>query len=230
MSRVTLSVLAGGRSRRFGTPKSNLSVSGMPILAWLCRRLRPCATHTVLSVGQLWPAPTGAGQFDRIVADHRMDAGPLAAMKSVIDSISIADTFVSNDNDERNDHLVVFVTTDMPLVTACRVNQLARCLHAHERAVGVMNRWVGRGDAAQPGVPAIEPFPSVWRVRPARVLFARALAAGIAAPHRLAGRKDVWTHAVPSTDRWAFANINTPGDLQILDEQCPNLRIAAVHG
>jgi molybdopterin-guanine dinucleotide biosynthesis protein A len=197
-SRLTVCVLAGGESRRFGQSKLNVTIDGTPLLAWQARRLAALQPHV-----QLWlsvspahdPLPPGANAYSRIVVDLDRFAGPLMGMTTVLAAAHPTD-------------VVLFVPADMPLLTEAHLRPLLRLLLQQESRVGAM--------AATPDGTAhrLQPLPSVWRAGSALALMRSAIAAGVRGPSRLSKRRGV--HVLHVADRHratAWRSINRPEDL-----------------
>ena len=144
--RTILGILAGGRSRRFGSSKLDITIAGQPILQWQLHRLRPAVRGGVwlnLSPGQALPA--GAGGFDRIVRDRSAHRGPLGGIAAMLAAARPGD-------------IVVVVPVDMPLLEPGHLLRLvARLKAAGPNASAVMWRWAGGEQRGR-----IEPLPAAW--------------------------------------------------------------------
>lgn len=230
MTITTLCVLAGGESRRFGSPKTDVYIGDVPVCAWLAERLSPLGSNIVLSVANDSPAVRGEDAFDQIIADRQSHAGPLAGMQTVVDELHASRNRNQNESlGTCEDGFVIFVTADMPLMSAGRIDQLLATLHENTQLAGVMNRWGSDGEpkpSEQRRSIDIEPFPSVWRLDLAHSSFSHAIKEGIRGPHRLAARSDVATLPISSVEKVAFTNVNTPDDLAKLARDHPELHLS----
>lgn len=81
MDAISTYLLAGGRSRRFGSDKVRALLDGEPLLAWAARPLARFGAPTVVA-GR-------AGAYDdlgfRTIADARPGMGPLAGLEAALD-------------------------------------------------------------------------------------------------------------------------------------------------
>lgn len=236
-SRALACVLAGGASRRFGSPKALLRVNGRPIIDHIFDRVARTAAATNRLPWKRWVSVSSAlasppslsaeptacesrlsvAAFDRVVVDDQLHAGPLEAMTRVLRAA-------------RPEDLVLFLAVDMPEIDGLVVDRLLNALrHPPSRAcrsgaslqggtaVGVMGRW-GCG----PRAGRVEPMPSLWRAGPAMRLLGKAKASGVAAPTWLARQTSVRT--IPLRDRIDRGVISRFSSRQDLDQ------IAAVTG
>lgn len=198
--------------------------------AWLAERLRPLGSNTVLSVAFDSPAVRGEDSFDQIIVDRQSQAGPLAGMQTVVDELQASQKQTRSESQATcEESVVIFVTADMPLMSAGRIEQLLATLHVNRKLDGVMNRWCSDGESKtseQRRSIDIEPFPSVWRLNLAQSSFASAMKEGIRGPHRLASRSDVATLPISSAESIAFTNVNTPDDLAKLARDHPELHLS----
>jgi len=219
---ITL-VLGGGRSSRFGSSKLDVRLDGLPMLAWLQRRLEGLeadawwlnlAPEQALPIGvrvlesdEESGCEPGAGSgggagvavFERVVRDAQPGMGPLAGM---------AAAFEAADPDD----IIVVLAGDMPAVTTAYIETLENSLSLSDRQAGVVAKWAIGAQAGR-----LEPLPSIWRAGPASALAIAALAQGKGGPSELAedpsvGR--VLLHFEESAEE--FMNVNTPTDLAIV--------------
>jgi molybdenum cofactor guanylyltransferase len=115
----TLLLLAGGESRRMGSPKPLLQVAETTLIEWLAGRLRPAFEDFLVAAGRPDQLPTGLR--DRFVPDRRPGAGPLAGIEAGLGASQQA--------------TVVAVACDMPYVTAELALRIATACEGHDAAV-----------------------------------------------------------------------------------------------
>jgi len=190
---ATLLVLAGGSSRRMGSPKALLPLGGTTLVEWLVARLAPGFDHVLVAArdaGQLPP-----GLRSRLVCDLHAGAGPLAGVEAGL-AASPHDT-------------VVAVACDMPRVTAALADRLLDAARADPAVDAAVPRVGGRP----------EPACAAYR-RSAAGPIAAALDAGrLRAADALAGLGVRW---LDGEDPLLFANLNTPADYRaFLEEAVP---------
>lgn len=104
---VTGLILAGGRSRRFGTDKALARLDGLPLVAHVHAALAPLCTEVLIATGptaRAYPVPA------RIVLDTVADGGPLAGLLAGLDAMA-------------TDWLLV-VAADLPFVTSDELRSL----------------------------------------------------------------------------------------------------------
>lgn len=81
MSRLPVYILAGGRSRRFGSDKARAVVHGHPLLSHVATMLEPVAASITVVADR-------AGKYDdlgfRTLADRRPDLGPLGGLETAL--------------------------------------------------------------------------------------------------------------------------------------------------
>lgn len=116
MLEATLLLLAGGESRRMGSPKALLPVAGGTLLEWLHARLAGEFSEVLVSANNL-PLPAGFHS----IPDRRAGRGPLAGIEAGLLAA-------------RHD-AVVAVACDMPRVTAGLLAELVGCSAGNDAAV-----------------------------------------------------------------------------------------------
>lgn len=160
-------VLAGGRSRRMGTPKEALPFAGSTLLGHTIELLLEC-TWPVVAIGrdddqQLPPLPLEA----TILLDDRPGSGPLAAIATGMRHLRSAQLLAATD--------AVFVTgCDAPFLSS--------------RAVGWLVDQLGEHQAVVPRVgDVLQPLCAVYRLDCLPVV-EDLLRAGIATPRTIVER------------------------------------------
>jgi len=192
MRDVTLAILAGGEGSRMGYPKGELRLGGRPILPVLLERFA-WEGPTLLVTAPGRQHPTGWERFTREVADPVAGQGPL---RGVLTALENSDTPVT-----------VIAAVDMPRVGSEQLWWVARELHGHPDAVGLMLRHRGQ----------VQPLPAAFRVT-AAALVRRALESNRRSLHGLLGDPSVVPVDAPR--EWGdhiWTNLNFPDDLTGLD-------------
>ncbi len=205
--RLTLCILAGGASRRFGYSKSRMTWRGQPILTHLLQSLAPLQPALrVVSLGgdaSITPPP-GVGALDRVILDPLPYAGPLHGIAHVLSELR-REACAGNDAT-----FVVFAAVDMPCVSAVYIRRLVDTLHRQPGCALAMGSWRTGPDAGR-----AEPLPSVWRLGAGEKLARRAAEANARSLQRLALRTETVSMALgyPSQAD-EFLNVNRPGDVR----------------
>jgi molybdopterin-guanine dinucleotide biosynthesis protein A len=115
-------VLAGGRSRRMGEPKALADRAGVPLLVYVAGVLLEACQPVVVSHAPGQRLPPLPGRVE-LVADSAPGRGPLQALADGLAAL-------------RGRCRAVFVTaTDLPLLTAAAIGELAAQLRAQDEAV-----------------------------------------------------------------------------------------------
>jgi molybdopterin-guanine dinucleotide biosynthesis protein A len=192
MASLSAMLLVGGKSERMGQDKAVLPLPGSGVLLWQ-RQLRVLAELSPQEIFWSGPARPGIPDHVRVVPDTVRSAGPLAGVCSCL---RLATT-----------DLMVVLAVDLPCMDADYLNNLARrCTPVH-------------GAVPQCG----DDFEPLAAVYPAMLhaLAEDRLHQGRYAMQdfvREALRREL-IEAVPigSEDAAKFANLNSPGDLAILD-------------
>jgi molybdopterin-guanine dinucleotide biosynthesis protein A len=192
-SRVTLAILAGGQGRRMGLPKSNLQISGQPILAYLLDRFAwPGETLLITAPGL--EHPPGWERFDQEAVDPVADQGPLRGVLTALESAATP--------------VVVITTLDMPCIRAEHLRWGIARLSARPECLGLMlHRSLAGRDQ-------IEPFPFACR-RDAAGAASAHIASGRRAVHGLLDEREFISERAP--DDWPaslWTNLNRPEELQ----------------
>ena len=183
-------VFAGGASRRYGSDKALALLGGVPLLERVVTRARPQVDELVLSGAARDGFPLTA------IPDNAADAGPLAALCSVLAWA-----------ERRSFPLVATFSCDAPFVPHDLVQSLHAALRDHDCAV-----------AGRAGV--IHPTFALWRTGVRERLDA-AYAGGTRSLHGAiaAVRSTVADFSIvkdgPGSD--PFFNINTPGDMALAE-------------
>lgn len=115
MRAATLVILAGGGSRRMGSPKALLEVEGLPMVLWLARRLGDACGSVLVSTGD---AALACGL--PAVGDRFPGAGPLAGVEAGLRAAGGP---------------ILAVACDMPLLTRAVAETLLAALPGFDAAV-----------------------------------------------------------------------------------------------
>lgn len=200
MKRI-ICILAGGRSKRFGSSKLAVRIADRPLISHLNHRLSGAfrsGNEWWLSLAPGQSPPPGSGCCQRWVYDPVSFGGPLPAMEATLNAAQQLPGAQPSD-------VVVFVAADMPAVTSDYLRTLLRELRLNRELAGVMG-WAGE---------QVEPLPSVWRAGPGLKLVRRAMASGIRSPHRLLRYEKVSTVSVKSNST-LFLNVNRVSDMELV--------------
>lgn len=209
-------VLAGGRSKRFGRPKTHLRINDEPILAWQARRLTHCFDAA------LWLSlppesdnpdlPPGSEAYERIVRDLVDYPGPLVAIEYLLTRARYAGVAT-----------LFIVPADMPLLTAADLSRLGERLSRDASKAFAMGVMAG-GERAG----AYQPLPLVCRVENAAPAVAEAVARGERAIKAI-GSLPACAHLKLNEDADAAftLNINRLEDIAAIEKRLgPNVRIS----
>lgn len=205
MNGVKLSVLilAGGRSQRMGQDKIWMALDGVPLVERVVRRVLPVAGEILFSanVSEPFAALTGAlngqGVAAQVVADLYPGAGPLAGIHA---GLSAA----------RHD-LLLAVAADMPFVNLALVAWMAALAPGFDAVVP-------QAPHPETGALAWEPLHALYR-RSCLPAIAARLAAGQRRVQCFLPDVQVRAVAVQEAARFdptglSFFNVNTPADWQ----------------
>lgn len=191
MSDVTLAILAGGKGVRMGTPKSNLTFSGKPILVYLHERFA-WAGKTMLVSGIGNEHPAGWECFDREVTDAVADQGPLRGVLTALQNCTT--------------DLLALVTVDMPAITREMLEYLIEQVKADAQALGAMYQ------RPIDGAFRIEPFPCILQRSLANAV-ARRIEQGKRSVYGLCEDRVKTVQAREEWGEGVWRNLNTPADL-----------------
>ena len=185
-------ILAGGRSRRFGSDKASALLSGRPLLQWSVDALsRMCSEVIIVAArDQTLPPVEAAGPL-RSVRDPEEYRGPLAAM---VTGFELATA-----------ELCVVVSCDAPLVKRAVLQHLCS--------------RIGGADVACANVGGkLQPLAAVYRRAPSVLVFRECVSQGELGV--IAALGGLWVVTVAESelrvidpDLRSFMNVNTPRDL-----------------
>lgn len=184
-------VLAGGRSMRMGRDKAGVMLGGRPLLAHALAILRPQVDVLAVNAGSTSPA--GLDRGVRLVPDQRTDfPGPLAGIETALAFGRSAGA-----------SLVATIPIDAPFLPGDVVARLAAGLRPFDLA------------AVSETAEGLHPIVALWRPE-ALAAVSAALDDDVRAVRGLLARLP---HAVVRfEDSGAFANVNTPEELERAEE------------
>lgn len=119
LSQMALILLAGGASRRMGSPKALLPMAGTTLAAWQVERLGGAFAETLVATGPASPLPATLEPLR--VVDGRPGAGPLAGIEAGLSATRREWAFC--------------LACDVPLVTLEVARRLALAAAGHQAAV-----------------------------------------------------------------------------------------------
>jgi molybdopterin-guanine dinucleotide biosynthesis protein A len=167
--RVTGIVLAGGRSRRFGSDKLAADLDGRPLLAATIAAVAQIA-DAVIVAGPRLPDGLDVGERVTLLADADPGSGPLVALDGVLRSMRPAPADVA-----------VVVGGDMPALHGEVLRLMTTRLRDDPDVEAVLLEWHGAAIDSEPAEPdRRQVLPLAVRVQPA----ARAARAAVEAGHR----------------------------------------------
>jgi molybdopterin-guanine dinucleotide biosynthesis protein A len=190
-SSIAVALLAGGRSRRFGSDKSLYVPSGFTEPMWrlqLDKLMALGAEEVVVSVGAASAASPGftVPGGVRVIADRVVDQGPLGGLAAVLSEIRAPQILV--------------LGVDMPAVTAVA---LRRFLEACPEGRGLVPRLDGRWE------PLLAIYPrNLLGLAEERLAGGELSMQGFVDDGVARGRIDAWP--VSSADAGWFVNLNRP--------------------
>lgn len=187
-------ILAGGRSRRYGTDKAFVPFNGATLIEHVIRRAAPQVDKLLISANDEPPfAQFGIPVLaDTATENDGGQMGPLAGILAALDWLAIH---------EPQARWLASFSVDTPLLPADMVPRL-RATAEREGAVVACSRSAGR----------LHPLLALWS--PAiRDGLREALARGERAAHRFAERQGMAVVEFADQPCDPFANVNTPDDL-----------------
>jgi len=193
LSDVTLAILAGGQSRRMGTPKTSLQIRGRPILQYLMERLN-WPGPTLLVTAPTREHPAGSALFDREAVDPTEGQGPL---RGVLTALLHSSTTI-----------VIICTVDMPAIGSEHLIWGLRQLSDSPKLDGLMLR------RKMDGRDQIEPFPLACR-KSAAMAIEKQLQMGKSSVHALVELPMFAAKNAPiDWPERIWTNLNSPWDYQ----------------
>ncbi len=177
-------ILAGGKSRRFGSPKAPALLAGLPMLEHVARRLRCCCAHLALAGG----GEATPWRGERLADPATRETGPLSG---VLAALAWAETLEAA--------WLVTAPCDTPLLPADIVPRLHGAVVQGEADLAVARTAGG-----------LHPLCAIWHVSFRSKLEAK-LAAGHPPIHSLLA--EFGGVAVDFNNEHAFLNVNTQDDL-----------------
>ena len=189
---VSIAILAGGASKRFGSDKAFAKFRGMPLIKHLVWRFRK---HTDdLFVVSRFDEPDRLQSVDvPIIYDSHSDR---TIMGAVIDSIEAS----------KNDRTLV-IAVDFPLINWSILNWISKSLAANEDALF--------------GVPKLrngyQPLCALYRKECLQILKQR-LSNNQQRMQDVCDERDCLSLEVPEQFQWQFLNMNTAEDLMIAEQ------------
>ena len=185
-------VLAGGRSRRFGSDKASLEIEGQTLLARTAALLKPHVRQVFVSVRPDQTNDALRTGF-QLIADQRQDAGPAAGLLAAHDHLT--------------DAAWLIVACDLPRLNQPAIERLVR-ERDHTRAATAFRSPVD--DLPEPLCAIYEPA-TLARFR------RQADAGGGLSPKDLLLGVDVRLIDAPAGE--VLSNVNTPADLERLQDR-----------
>ena len=177
----TIALLSGGGSRRMGEPKQDMTgPDGRTMLEMAIDTARGVGDRIVVS------GPSDAGSDLPVVADERVDSGPLAGIEAVLKS-GIDDCYL-------------FMPCDMPGLT---IDILKRLVNGLGRSQAAVLMHPGTGTRAN--LPLVLGQSSLMPLE-------ETLESGIRSIHRFLDELDVAEIHLEADDEKKLVNINNPSD------------------
>ena len=190
-------VLAGGRSRRFGSAKAFAPLAGTNLIGHVVARAAPQVSRLLLSAdGDPRFAALGLPLVADDVKEHDgAGAGPLAGILAALDWLAAR---------EPDTRWLATFAVDTPLLPEDMVERL-RAAAEREGAEIACGRSAGR----------LHPLQTLWSTA-LRASLRAALTTGERAVHRFAEQRRLAVVDFPAETFDPFANVNTPADLERL--------------
>ena len=184
---VSIAILAGGASKRFGSDKTFAKFRGMPLIKHLIWRFRK---HTDdLFIVSRFDQPDRLQSVDvPIIYDSHSDR---TIMGAVIDSIEAS----------KNDRTFV-IAVDFPLINWSILNWLSKSLAANEDALFVVPKLRN----------GYQPLCALYRKECLQILKQR-LSNNQQRMQDVCNDKDCFNLRIPEQFQWQFLNMNTVEDL-----------------
>ncbi len=181
-------ILAGGQSRRMGTDKAHITVSGATQLDRTCALAAQFTDHVFVSVRDLATADSLRRRYS-LIADVPDAEGPLAGVLAAFKLDPVADWLV--------------LACDLPRLDAPTLDALTRAAAQDSQSAAI-----AIGSEVHDGLP--EPLCAIWRSSLSDLVHQRVAAQKYCARKCLIlGNCSV----IPAVSPGALANMNTPADL-----------------
>ncbi|MBK9119403.1 MAG: molybdenum cofactor guanylyltransferase [Phycisphaerales bacterium] len=198
MTELPVYILAGGRSRRFGSDKARALVAGVPLLVHVAAALRPVTPEPTVV------ADTPGKYADlgfRTIVDGYPGRGPLGGLHAALADLAARAGVRSSQTGGAANAALVLVSCDFVVLRAAWIEALRAALH-------------GDTVAAAFGGAHWEPLPGIYRAPLLEVVEKRLQSASGGALHALLDTVNAVRVPVPS-DWPPLAHVNTPPELAL---------------